>query len=290
MKSITLLSPAKINLTLDVLWKRPDGYHEIVSVMQPVSVFDEVRVSIEEGEGIEVESRELRIMDVRDNLAWKAADLFLRECGEKNKRVNVNIRKRIPVGAGLGGGSSNAAAVLVGLNRLLRAFGEDELIRMSASIGADVAFFIHSRSAIACGIGEKITLLRNFPNFYYVIVNPGFEVSTKEIYKLWDKIGKVRSLDDLKLEDTIHLFKRGEFPLSNSLEEVAVSLYPEIRELKEVLENMGAGAVSMTGSGPSVFGVFKDSQSAYKIYEYLRSNTRFKVFVAQGISGWHILI
>jgi 4-diphosphocytidyl-2-C-methyl-D-erythritol kinase len=290
MKSITLLSPAKINLTLDVLWKRPDGYHEIVSVMQPVNVFDEVRVSIEEGEGIEIESRGLRIKDVRDNLAWKAADLFLRECGERNKRVSVNIKKRIPVGAGLGGGSSNAAAVLVGLNRLLRVFGEDELIRMSARIGADVAFFIHSRSAIACGIGEKIILLRNFPNFYYVIVNPSFEVSTKEIYKLWDRIGKVRSLSDLKLEDTIFLFKKGEFPLSNSLEEVAVSLYPEIRELKEVLENMGAGAVSMTGSGPSVFGVFKDSWSAYKIYEYLRGSTRFKVFLAQGISGWHILI
>ncbi len=306
MNSVTLLSPAKINLTLEVLGKRPDGYHEIESIIQPVNLFDEVRVSLKGGEGIEIESRGLGIPKGEGNLAWRAASLFLKESGLKF-RVEIFIEKRIPIGAGLGGGSGNAAAVLVSMNRLTRVFSEDELIKLSPILGADVPFFIRSRTALVMGIGEKLTLINNFPLFHYVLLNPGFEVSTKRIYELWDEMrdkglapcdkgntGKGHlynsSVDPVaKSENTISLFRKGEFPLRNDLEKSALSLYPEIRPLKELLLGMGAGAVSMSGSGPTVFGVFKDMKKANVAYEYLRDSASLKVFLTQGISGWHRL-
>jgi 4-diphosphocytidyl-2-C-methyl-D-erythritol kinase len=288
MNSITLLSPAKINLTLDVLGKRPDGYHEVRSIMQPINLFDEVKVEIaEEGNGVEIESTGLKIPRGKENLAWKAARIFLEETG-LNLKVRIFIKKRIPLSAGLGGGSSNAAAVLVGINKLTKKLREDELIRLSPKIGADVAFFIHCRSAIAQGIGEKITLIRDFPLFYYVILNPGFEVSTKKIYEKWDEIEKEGSRQD-KIENMVSLFRKGQFPLSNSLEKAAIALYPGIKTLKERLISMGVSAVSMTGSGPTVFGIFRDEKEAKITYDYLKDGSTLNVFSAHGILGWHRL-
>ena len=251
MRSITLLSPAKVNLTLEVIRKRTDGYHEIRSIIQPVSLFDEVKVMLEEGEGIEIESTGTKIPLGEDNLAWKAADVFTKECVLKLK-VRISISKRIPLGAGLGGGSGNAAAVLVGMNRLTKKLGEEDLFRLSPKIGADVAFFIRCRSSIAQGVGEKITLISSFPLFHYVLVNPGFEVPTKRVYELWDEMyGKTLEQDDL--EHTISLFRRKQFPLRNDLENITSLIYPEVKGLKERMVSMGAESVSMTGSGPTVF-------------------------------------
>ncbi|HEX3033638.1 MAG TPA: 4-(cytidine 5'-diphospho)-2-C-methyl-D-erythritol kinase [Thermodesulfobacteriota bacterium] len=306
MNSITFLSPAKVNLTLEVLGKRPDGYHEIESIIQPINLFDKVKINLEGGEGIEIESKGLEIPKGEGNLAWRAASLFLKKSGLKFS-VKISIEKKIPIGAGLGGGSSNAAAVLVGMNRLTKKFGEDGLINLSPTLGADAPFFIHSRSALVRGIGEKLTLIRNFPLFHYVLLNPGFEVSTKRIYELWDEMkdrelateGKEITEKDYlhkgsmdsaaKSESIISLFRKGNFPLRNDLEEPALSLYPGIRSLKERLCSLEAEAVSMTGSGPTVFGVFRDMKKANVVYEYLRDSASFKVFLAQGISGWHRL-
>ncbi|MBI2487080.1 MAG: 4-(cytidine 5'-diphospho)-2-C-methyl-D-erythritol kinase [Deltaproteobacteria bacterium] len=287
MKSITLLSPAKINLTLEVLERRTDGYHEIRSIMQPVNLFDEVKVEIEEGKGVEIESTGLKIPQGEENIAWKAADIFIKEKGF-NIRVKVSINKKIPLGAGLGGGSSNASAVLVGLNRITKRLSEDELLKLSPRIGADVAFFIHCRSAIAQGIGEKITLLNDFPLLYYILINPGFEVSTKKIYELCDRIDR-KILIGNDMESIISLFKKGEFPLRNDLEKPALILYPEIEELKKRLIGMEVKAVSMTGSGPTVFGVFRNEKKARIVYDYLKDSNTFKTFLVQGISGWHRL-
>ncbi|MER3445375.1 MAG: 4-(cytidine 5'-diphospho)-2-C-methyl-D-erythritol kinase [Candidatus Dadabacteria bacterium] len=287
MNSITLLSPAKINLTLEVLGKRPDGYHEIRSIVQPVNLFDEVKIDIENGEGIEIKSTGLEIPIGKENLAWKAADVFLKESG-LNLNVEISIKKRIPLGAGLGGGSGNAAAVLVGMNRITKRFGENELIQFAPKIGADVALFINCRSALIEGIGEKVTLIRDFPFFYYVLLNPGFETSTKRIYELWDEIAKEDSIRT-SIEDTISLFKDGRFPLRNDLEKPAMHLYREIRSLKDRLVGMGVEAVSMTGSGSTVFGVFGDGGVAKKIYDYMKDSGMFRTFLAQGISGWHRL-
>lgn len=288
MNSITLLSPAKINLTLEVFGKRADGYHEIRSIVQPVNLFDEVKIDIRDGEGIEIESTGLQIPRGRENLAWKAAEVFLKESG-LNFNVRVSIKKKIPLGAGLGGGSGNAAAVLVGMNRITKKFSENELIQLAPKIGADVALFINCRSAVIEGIGEKITLVRDFPLFYYVLLNPGFETSTRRIYEFWDEMPEEEGLIRTGMEDTVSLFREGQFPLRNDLEKPAMRLYPEIKALKERLLGMEVEAVSMTGSGSTVFGIFRSEGEAKKIYDYLKDSSTFKVFFAQGISGWHRL-
>jgi len=288
MHSITLLSPAKINLTLEVIRKRQDGYHDIRSIVQPINLFDEVRIEVEEGDGITLESTGIEIPRGKENLAWRAAEVFLKECGVSLK-IRIFIKKRIPVGAGLGGGSGNAAAVLVGINRITNKFSEDDLIRFSSKIGADVPLFIHCRSSIIEGIGDKVTLISSFPLFYYVLLNPGFEVSTKRIYELWDEAFKEEGLIRDGIEHKISLFRRGEFPLINDLEKLAIAIYPEIKNLREKLISMDVEAVSMTGSGPTVFGVFNDEKGAKRIYEYFRDSSTFKVFFAQGILGWHRL-
>jgi len=288
MHSITLLSPAKINLTLEVIRKRQDGYHDIRSIVQPINLFDEVRIEVEKGDGITLESTGIEIPRGKENLARRAAEVFLKECGISLK-IRIFIKKRIPVGAGLGGGSGNAAAVLVGINRITNKFSEDDLIRFSSKIGADVPLFIHCRSSIIEGIGDKVTLISSFPLFYYVLLNPGFEVSTKRIYELWDEAFKEEGLIRDGIEHKISLFRRGEFPLINDLEKLAIAIYPEIKNLREKLISMDVEAVSMTGSGPTVFGVFNDEKKAKMIYDYFRDSTKFKVFFAQGISGWHRL-
>ncbi|MGI9553664.1 MAG: 4-(cytidine 5'-diphospho)-2-C-methyl-D-erythritol kinase, partial [Thermodesulfobacteriota bacterium] len=165
MNPITLLSPAKVNLTFEIYEKKPDGYHEIKSIMQPVNLFDHVKIEIEDGNEIFLNSRGIKIPNDESNLAYKAAQLYI-EKSKIRKRINISIEKAIPVGSGLGGGSSNAAAVLVGLNRLLNALNENDLLEISPRLGADVAFFIRCKSAFVEGIGEKITPLIDFPLFY----------------------------------------------------------------------------------------------------------------------------
>jgi 4-diphosphocytidyl-2-C-methyl-D-erythritol kinase len=288
MNSITLLSPAKINLTLEVIGKRQDGYHEIRSIVQPINLFDEVRIEVEDGEGIIIESTGLEAPEGKKNIAWEAAELYLKESG-LNFKVRIHIKKRIPLAAGLGGGSGNAGAVLQGLNRITKKLSEGELTRISSKIGADVPLFIHCRTSLIEGIGERVTLIGNFPLYYYILLNPGFGVSTRRIYELWDELVKKEGIEREDIEERISRFRMGEFPLINDLERVAVALYPEIKTLKDNLRGMGADAVSMTGSGPTVFAVWSDEKDAKRVYEYFRDSSRLNVFLTQGISGWHRL-
>jgi 4-diphosphocytidyl-2-C-methyl-D-erythritol kinase len=287
MNTISLLSPAKINLTLEVLGKRPDGYHEIRSLMQPVDLFDEVKIDLLDGNGIAIETKGLKIPTGNRNLAWKAADIFLKESGLR-AMVKILIKKTIPTGAGLGGGSSNAASVLVGLQRITKKLSRNDLMDISPKIGADVAFFISCRSAIAEGIGEKITTIRDLPHFNYILINPGFEASARDIYKQWDKFQTGVKIPG-NVTETITLLMNGEFPLRNDLEKAAIDLYPEIKTLKELLLSLGIKAVSMTGSGPTVFAGFKEEKEVLDIYNYLKTSTKYKVFYVKGISGWHRL-
>ena len=287
MNTISLLSPAKVNLTLEVLGKRPDGYHEIRSIMQPVDLFDEIKIEVLNGNGIGIETKVHKIPTGKDNLAWKAADIFLKESGLR-AMVKILIKKTIPTGAGLGGGSSNAASVLVGLQRITKKLSRNDLMDISPKIGADVAFFISCRSAIAEGTGEKITMIRDLPLFHYILVNPGFEVSTRDIYKQWDKFQTGVKIPG-NVTETITLLMNGEFPLRNDLEKAAIDLYPEIKTLKELLLSLGIKAVSMTGSGPTVFAGFKEEKAGLDIYNYLKTSTKYKVFYVKGIAGWHRL-
>ena len=292
MNPITLLSPAKVNLTFEIYEKRPDGYHEIKSIIQPVNLFDHVKIEIDEGDGVLLNSRGIKIPNDESNLAYKAALLYL-ETTEIRKKINISIEKAIPVGGGLGGGSSNAAAVLVGLNRLLNALDESELIEISPRLGADVAFFIKCNSAFVEGIGEKITTLTDFPLFHYVVIYPKFEISTKEVYETWDTLENEHKSEKSELEfdglNQLFLNTEEEPPVFSDLEKPAFKLYPVLKTYKELMHALEAKSVLISGSGSCLFSVFREEKPAAELYGYLVSNNEIDTFLLKGISGWHRL-
>lgn len=286
MSFVKLLSPAKVNLFLRILRKRPDGYHELQSVLQPVSLFDEVSISVEPGEGSGLSHSGREMPSGRDNLAVAASRLYLGEAGVR-KKISIEIKKNIPLGAGLGGGSSNAAAVLVGLNRILGKFTDRDLLRMAASLGADVPFFVKSSSSFVEGTGEKVGVLSDFPLFHYVILFPRKSLSTREVYESWERPERPpEKVDPVSLAER---FRRGDFPLENGLEAAVYRIFPEILSLKEIFRSLGARFVLVSGSGSSVFSVFREQREAEEVYEYLGTSSEFDVFLARGISGWHFL-
>lgn len=286
MSSVKLLSPAKVNLFLRILRKRPDGYHELQSVAQPVSLFDEISLSVREGDGISLNRSGRDMPSGRDNLAVSACSLYL-EAAEVSRRVSIGINKNIPVGGGLGGGSANAAAVLVGLNRILRKFTDAELVPMAASLGADAPFFIRSTASFIEGAGEKVTPLADFPLFHYVILFPKKSLSTREVYGKWEP--PRRPPEEINPEKLVEQFRRGGFPVENDLERAVCGIFPDILSFKEIFRSLGMRSVLVSGSGSCVFSVFREPREAEEIYEYLRASRDFDVFLARGISGWHFV-
>ena len=295
MSAITLLSPAKINLTLEILGVRPDGYHELRSIVQPVDLFDEVSIEADEGGGITLESSGAEIPEGSDNLAWKAAELYLTESG-LSLGIKIFIKKRIPPGSGLGGGSGNAAAVLVGLNKLTNSLTEEKLLDIASVIGSDVPLFIRSQTCVAEGKGERITILRDFPLLHYLLLCPKLHASTEEVYRKWDELNPDRAAEGISVasedvQETVSLFKESDKPpLRNDLEEAAMELYPEIGSYKKILSSMGAESVMMTGSGSSVYALYRNEDEAVEAYDYLKTSPTFKSVIAKGIKGWHYVI
>lgn len=290
MDTITLLSPAKVNLTFEILGKRADGYHEIKSIMQPVNLFDHVTVDVSEGSGIELFSKGVMVPENETNLAHKAAAAYLEKCGQDQK-IEITLDKAIPVGSGLGGGSSNAAAVLIALNRTLKALNEKDLFEIAPVLGADVAFFIRCITAYVEGIGEIVRTLPNFPLFNYVVIYPKFEVSTKEVYEKWDKIneGRIKDISDLETEgiNEVFLINKELPPVFSDLEEPAFEMYPELRKYKQLLLSLEAKPVIISGSGSSLFAIFREDGEAKELYKYLVTNSEFNTYLLKGIQGWH---
>lgn len=277
-------SPAKVNLFLKVLGKRPDGYHELATLMQPVSLFDELEISVTEGDGIDVVTDSAEAPGGEDNLAYRAARVFFQATAMR-RRVEITLKKAIPVGAGLGGGSSDAAAVLMALNEMSGVWLPDgALMEMAARLGSDVPFFILKGPALAGGRGEKLKRVR-LPELHYVLVNPGFHVSTAWVYS---------SLGLTKESENNNLLYSYEVPVSpegvaaalvNDLEAVTARQYPEISGLKEKLRGAGALGALMSGSGPTVFGVFRSRDEAHRAYDALAAGVKgaAKVFLASGL-------
>ncbi|MBI5236779.1 MAG: 4-(cytidine 5'-diphospho)-2-C-methyl-D-erythritol kinase [Deltaproteobacteria bacterium] len=276
----SFFSPAKVNLFLRVFNKRPDGYHEISSLMQPISLYDEISIVVKDGEGVSISCADSRVPDDSTNLAAMAAQAILDATGVR-KRIVIAIRKHIPVGAGLGGGSSNAAAVLMALNGMLEAgFDDAALMNMGAKLGSDVPFFILKSAAIARGRGEELEKVEP-PDYRYILINPGFEVSTAWAYRNFD-------LTNAKEDNTL-LYSKKPFDglddaavrglLVNDLESITIKRYPEIARLKERLLEAGAIGALMSGSGPTVFGVFRDRQDALGAYERIRGSIARECFV-----------
>jgi 4-diphosphocytidyl-2-C-methyl-D-erythritol kinase len=285
---VKIRAPAKINLWLRVVGKRSDGYHLLDTLLLPVSLYDEI--TIEKGrksgkqnalkDRIRVSCDDPSVPQGRQNLACKAALLILTEKGI-DEPVKIRIRKRIPVGAGLGGGSTDAAATLVGLNRLFRlGFTLKRLEKISSALGADVPFFIRGVPARARGIGERLTPLRRVPRLWLVIVYPGFPVSTAWVYgNLSPKLTKgiVNISINLSLGSSANLRKL----LVNDLETVTMGRYPRIRVLKEELARQGAIGTLMSGSGSSVFGVFQSRRSAERAFRRLRKAREVQAFLVR---------
>jgi 4-diphosphocytidyl-2-C-methyl-D-erythritol kinase len=277
-----LLSPAKINLFLAVTGKRPDGYHELCMLMCAVSLYDTITLIFD------ADSRSQKIgvfCDAPDvpsdesNLAHKAASLFLKHAGIRGS-MDIFIEKNIPAGAGLGGGSSNAATVLSGLNQHYGfPFSREKLMEMGLKLGADVPFFIFGKPAIATGIGEKLEIYKTLSSFKVLLVYPGFSVSTASVYKNL-KLG----LTTCKKKIIKASFKdrtfNPEHHLCNDLETVTASLYPEIATIKSLLCEQGARGALMSGSGSAVFGLFSDAEGAEAAKRNFSQNKKWKIFVA----------
>ena len=258
---ITLQEPAyaKLNLTLDILHKREDGFHEIESVMQQITMCDDVEIDLETGEDWKLECDWEDVPTDSENLAWKAAGLFYKSIGKDPGGIAIRITKRIPMGAGLAGGSADAAAVLRALNRRE---GEPytiwDLARLSAKIGSDVPFCVLGGTALAKGRGEKVNQLLPMPQCFYCIAKPDFSVSTPELYAKWDEAesqyhpdinGMGRALDQQNL---LHVAGY----LGNAMEPLVAADHPEIAKIKEKMMDCGALGACMTGSGSAVYGVF----------------------------------
>ena len=274
-------APAKINLRLRVVGKRKDGYHLVDTIMVPVSLYDEIEILKTGSRGeLELTCHHPLVPSGKNNLAYQAASLLLRERRIQDG-VRIHISKRIPVGAGLGGGSTDAAAVLRGLNRLLGLnYPLKRLERISLSLGADVPFFIRGVAARVQGIGERVTPIRDFPRLWVVIAYPGFSVSTAWVYgNLRRKLTKSRLntsiISLLESPDKIGRL------LVNDLESVTASHYPKIGFLKEKLTRAGATGALMSGSGSSVFGVFSSRRRAKQALLRLRKEEGIETFLAR---------
>jgi 4-diphosphocytidyl-2-C-methyl-D-erythritol kinase len=253
LKTITLRSPAKINLCLSVLGRRPDGYHDVEMLMQMVGLFDEVTVSLG-GPGISVSCDSHAVPSGRENIAWKAALEMLRISG-KEVGLAITIKKNIPVAAGLGGGSGNAAAVLAALNRLLGiGLDRERLAEIGARIGMDVPFFFFGPTALAQGRGEILTELTPLPQIPILLINPGIEISTAWVYKKLNlrltKKGDCTKIARLNIRNIAS-------GLHNDLEQVTSAVHPVINRIKDALLDRGAVGALMSGSGPTVFGIFE---------------------------------
>jgi 4-diphosphocytidyl-2-C-methyl-D-erythritol kinase len=273
---LEIQSPAKINLFLHVSGKRPDGYHELLTLMCCVTLYD--ILSIDMGyQNISVSCTDPEIPSDEKNHAYRAADLFLKKL-DKKEGVRIYIDKKIPAGAGLGGGSSNAAAVLSGLNNFFgNPFPLSEIMKMGLEIGADVPFFLFKKPALATGIGDKLEEYPMKIPYKILIIYPGFGVSTKDIYNNLNL-----RLTNCKKKLKNSPFEREFDPelLCNDLESVTASRHPEINEVKEALLKKGAEGALMSGSGSSVFGLFPDYDSAIRANNALSMNCKWRVFLA----------
>jgi len=283
---VKIRAPAKINLFLRVVGKRRDGYHLLDTLIVPVSLYDEIEIrKTKRAPGaalprIAISCAHPWVPRDEKNIVFGAAQLLLPRV-DPRWAVQIQIRKRIPVGAGLGGGSADAAATLVGLNRLFKlGLPEARLEKLALSLGADVPFFVRARPARARGIGERLSPVSGLVRFWLVILYPGFPVSTARVYlTLAPSLTKTRAntsiATSLKSPDAIASL------LLNDLESVTLKMHPRIRLLKNKLLREGAAGGLMSGSGSAVFGIFRSKKTAEKAHHRLRKEEGVDAFLVR---------
>lgn len=274
MDSISLKALAKINLGLDVIGEREDGYHDVRMVMQSIHLYDRVEMRRTRSPHIRVEVNLYYLPIDENNLVYQAAKI-MKERYKIRDGVHITLQKFIPVAAGLAGGSSDAAAVLVGMNRLFRlGLKQEELRKIGEELGADVPFCIMRGTVLAEGIGERLTPLPPMPRCPVLIAKPGVSVSTKEVYdnlKLYEGI-RHPDIDGMVEAVRGHDLTEIAAHMGNILETVTVPKYPVINDIKRIMMENGALNAMMSGSGPSVFGLFPNEKEIRKAYEALKQS------------------
>lgn len=264
-------APAKINLSLDVLGKRSDGYHEVKMIMTTIDLADRLELTELSEDRIEIVSHNRYVPDDQRNLAYQAAKL-LKDRFQVKQGVSIAIEKTIPVAAGLAGGSSDAAATLRGLNKIWNlGLTIDELAKLGAEIGSDVSFCVYGGTAIATGRGEQIEHIPTPPSCWIVLAKPHIGVSTAEVYGNL-RLNKVTHPD---VDRMVQVIREGNYEgicdaVGNVLEEVTFAMHPEVRRIKEQMKRFGADAVLMSGSGPTVFGIVRHDSRMQRIYNGLK--------------------
>ena len=263
---------AKVNLGLDVVRRREDGYHEVKMIMQAVNLYDVITFTEKEESGIIVRTNKEDLPTDENNLIYKAAKLLIDEFNIE-KGIDIFLEKNIPVAAGMAGGSTDAAAVFTALNQIFDLnLSEDELMKRAVKIGADVPYCIMGGTALSEGIGEKLTKLKDAPDCKILIIKPPIDVSTKYVYENLhanelkyhpDIDGMITAINEGSLLGVCE-------KMENVLETVTVKEYPIIDELKTIMKDNGALNAIMSGSGPTVFGLFDNENNAKKAYEVLK--------------------
>ncbi|MDY3919301.1 MAG: 4-(cytidine 5'-diphospho)-2-C-methyl-D-erythritol kinase [Candidatus Limivivens sp.] len=285
MRKIKLKAMAKINLGLDVVRKREDGYHEVRMIMQTIRMYDQLQLLMMDTPGIRVKTNLYYLPENEDNLVYKAAKLLMDEF-HIQKGIHIDLHKFIPVAAGMAGGSSDAAAVLVGVNRMFRlGLSQEELMKRGVQIGADIPYCIMRGTALAEGIGEKLTRLSPVPHCHVLIAKPGIHVSTKFVYtnlkanelKVHPDIdGQIAAIENRDLKQIAAL-------MGNVLETVTIPAYPVIQDIKDRMLECGALNAMMSGSGPTVFGLFDREEKAKQAAECLKQSELAKQVYLTGM-------
>lgn len=265
---------AKINLGLDVLGKREDGYHEVRMIMQTVRIYDRICLTKEREPGIRIHTNLFYLPTDAENIVYRAAKLMMEEYHIKGG-IEIELQKYIPVAAGLAGGSSDAAAVLYGMNRMYElGLSLKELMGQGVKLGADVPYCLMRGTALSEGIGEKLTPLSAAPDCWVLMVKPPVSVSTKFVYENLDikGLGQHPDIDGMiKAIETGNLYALAD-RMRNVLETVTIPNYPIVAEIKEQIQKSGALNVLMSGSGPTVFGLFDCREQAERGYERLKQS------------------
>lgn len=279
MSSLSLLAPAKINLFLLINGRRSDGYHLIFTMFQKISLWDEIELSVGQGEKkrIYLECPDSELISGPDNLVYQASELFLEKAG-LDLAVKILLKKRIPIGGGLGGGSSDAASVLKGLNELAGfPFNGASLHLLGCSLGADVPFFLlEAPAAVGRGIGTELEVV-NVPHGWYVLVYPGFSVSSRWAYENYVLTGQ----DQDTIFDAEEVIQTAMW--RNDLEKVIIGRYPEIGRIKDELVALGAEAALMSGSGSTVLGSFLSEEEAHRAASSLEVNRDLHTLLVESL-------
>ncbi len=278
-RKLKFSTPAKINFHLFIQKKRADGYHELLMDLIPISLFDEITLLPTEDEGITLESN-LKNLAAENNLVMKAIRI-LEKKSKKQFSLKINLQKKIPAGAGLGGGSGNAAGILVVLNWIFKlGFSNDQLREMALELGADVPFFINPRPSIAKGIGEKLNRLPTVKPVYLILLFPGFPISTKEAYSQCNISARNKLIPNYSLKQLEQLT-----PEMNDFWEPLQKQFPDLEKCRIQLIEQNAIAAGISGSGSTLFSIFPDQDSRNQAFSNLTSSPGQKIFCCKTLNS-----